>query len=422
MHRRTKRAAVAFAALLLPLIAAACNGSSSSQAQGKSPQHRNTQVGVVTLKSQPVPYTTTLPGRVVAYRTDEIRPQVDGLVRKRVFTEGHEVKAGDILYQLDATKFEAARAAAEAAVQKAQAGVTNAQGKYDRAKKLGNTNAVSAQDVENAHAALLQAQADLASARADLQTAQISLDHATIKAPISGRIGKSTVSDGALVTANQTTALATIRQLDPIYVDMVDSAANLLRFRAMVKAGNLGHHHRKGPPTVTLRLDDGSKYGETGKMDLAEVTVSQSTGTFSLRAVFPNPHRILLPGMFVRATVDLGNTPDAYLVPEQAVSHDSAGDATVFVVGSDSRIATRKLTTDRIYDNNWVVTAGLQKGDRIVVDGLQYISDGTKVSPVEVQIGKDGTVEDVSNAGAAANQPGMSASGEGKASVEKASQ
>lgn len=397
MTRQMQYAAFTLIGALLAL--SACDSSpqqaSAKGDAGKKPQV--VQVGVVNLKSQAVPYTSQLPGRVDAYRTAEIRPQVDGIILKRVFKEGHEVKAGEVLYRLDSTRFEAARDAAQAAVEKAAAGVANAQGKYERTEKLGQSNAVSTQSVDDAHSTLLQAQADLASAKADLQTARINLDNATIRAPISGLIGKSTVSDGALVTANQTTALATIRQLDPIYVDMVDSAANLLRIRGMVKSGDLGHD-RNGPPTVELQLDDGSTYEETGKMDLAEVNVSQSTGTFSLRAEFTNPHRILLPGMFVRATISLGKTPNAYLVPEQAVTHDGAGDATVFVVGADSKIETRKLTTGRIHDNAWVVTAGLKPADRIVVDGLQYISNGTTVSPVDVNVNKDGTVEEVASA------------------------
>ncbi len=405
-------------ALFAPALAG-CDDTSSAQAPGNR-KSQDVPVGVVSLTPQAVPFKTQLPGRVVAFRTAEIRPQVDGLVLKRVFNEGHEVKAGDVLYQLDPTKFEAAKASADAAVQKAQASVTNAQGKYDRAQQLGKSDAVSKQAIDDAHAALLQAQADLASAKADLKTAQINLDDATIKAPIAGLIGKSTVSDGALVTANQTDALATIRQLDPIYVDLVDSSANLLRLRAKFRAGSLGREH-KGPPEVTLQLEDGSKYDQTGKMDLAEVTVSQSTGTFSLRANFPNPHRTLLPGMFVRATVDLGDTPNAYLVPEQAVTHDKDGDAAVYVVDAGNKTATRKLVTDRIYENSWVVTAGLSKGDRVVMDGLQYISDGTSVSPVDVKIGADGSVEEASAAGDGSGKTNDAAGGE-QASEKKTSQ
>lgn len=373
---------------------AACSdseGQDSSSAARQAPAA--VRVGVVTPKKENVPYRHELPGRVVAYETAEIRPQVDGMVMKRVFTEGREVKEGDVLYQLDPMKFEAAKAAAEAAVEKAQASVANAQGKYDRSAQLAKTNAVSEQTVEDANATLRQAQADAAAAKADLQTAQISLDYATIKAPISGLIGKSTVSTGALVTANQTTALATIRRLDPVYVDLVDSSANLLRLRAKVRAGDLGRD-KKGPPPVTLQLEDGSKFDVTGKMNLAEFNVSQSTGTFSLRATFDNPNRTLLPGMFVRATVDLGDTPNAWLAPEQAVSRDSAGDATAYVVDKDDKIATRILSTDRIYENSWVVTAGIEDGDRIVVDGLQYISNGAKVEPVPVTVNPDGTVND----------------------------
>jgi membrane fusion protein (multidrug efflux system) len=378
-------------ALLLPV---GCDSSQKSAETQNKPEA--VPVGVVTMKSGDVPYTSELPGRVSPYATAEIRPQVDGMVKKRVFEEGHEVKANDVLYQLDPTKFEAAKAVADAAVQKAAASVTNAQDKYDRTVTLAKTNAVSQQSLGDAKTALLQAQADMASARANQQTAQINLNDATIRAPIAGLIGKSSVSDGALVTANQTNALATLRQIDPVYVDLVDSSTHLLRIRTKVRSGSLGRNG-KGPPKVTLKLEDGSTYDQTGQMSMADLVVSESTGTFALRATFPNPHRILLPGMFARATIDLGTTPNAFLVPQRAVNRDSSGKATVFVVGAGNKVETRTLTTDRDYNNSWVVTAGLKDGDKVIVDGLQNISNGTVVAPVEAKVDSDGVVKQTIN-------------------------
>jgi membrane fusion protein (multidrug efflux system) len=347
------------------------------------------EVGVVTMHAQSVPFTVALTGRVTASQEAEVRPQVGGVIKAINFREGSQVKAGDVLYEIDDASYKASVAVAQAAVEKANAAVSSAQAKYDRYVKLGSN--VSASDLEDARIALIQAQADAASAGASLAAAQINLDLTKVAAPISGLISRSAVTQGALVTAAQTTALATVRLLDPIFVDLVDTSVNLLRIRSQVESGALQGGGRGQPPAVHLTLEDGSPYGEAGRMTLTDVVVSESTGTFSLRATFPNPHRVLLPGMFVRAQVDLGNNPKAFLVPQRAVTFNAAGDATA-LVASDGKAVLGVLTTDGTVANAWIVTAGIGEGDQVIVDGLQKIAAGSAVKPVEVTLDDNGVV------------------------------
>lgn len=363
------------------------SGGYSRKEEGGQPA----KVGVITLASQPVKLTRELPGRVLASATAEIRPQVDGIVRKQVFKEGSEVKQGDVLYELDKARFEAARDAAAATLMGAEAAEAGAKAKFDRTQQLVNAKTASAQSLDDARTELLQAQANVASAKAALEGARISLNDTIIKAPIPGRIGTSAVSVGSLVTANQTAALATIRQIDPVNVDLVDSSANLLRLRAQSQAGNIGRDE-KGPPKVQLVLEDGSNYSETGTLSLAELVVSQTTGTFSLRSVFANPKRVLRPGMFVRATVLIGNTPNSFLVPQRAVTRNASGQATAFFVSEGNKAQSRVIETGRSVGNDWLVSEGVKEGDQLIVDGLQAISDGVPVSPVEVKIEENGVV------------------------------
>jgi membrane fusion protein (multidrug efflux system) len=384
-----KQALFAGSLIALAAFLAGCDDTTSQPAKVQNP---SVQVGVITLASQSVKLTTELPGRVLASATAEIRPQVDGIVRKQVFKEGSEVKEGDVLYELDAARFEAAHDAAAAMLKGAQAAQAGAQAKFDRTAQLVQSKTASAQSLDDAKAELLQAQASVASAQAAVEIAQISLNDTVIKAPIPGRIGTSSVSVGSLVTANQTGALATIRQVDPVNVDLVDSSANLLRLRAQAQAGTIGRDE-KGPPKVTLVLEDGSAYSETGTLSLAELVVSQTTGSFSLRSIFANPRRLLRPGMFVRATIAVGSTPDSFLVPQRAVTRNGSGKATAFFVSGDSKAETRILTTGRAVGNDWLVTSGVANGDRLIVDGLQAISNGSAVTPVNVEIDKDGVVK-----------------------------
>ncbi len=374
-------------AVLLLALVTACQPSNPSgpPAAGKA------EVGYVTLQPTSVPRTIELPGRVIALATAEIRPQVNGIVRKIAFREGGAVNAGDVLYELEDAKFKAAYAAAAAAVKKAEAATTGAQTAFDRNQKLSESNAVAAQTVDDARSTLLQAEASEEAARADLETARINLENATIRAPIGGVIGVSSVSVGALVTENQTGALATIRQIDPINVDLVDSSANLLRIRDEVDSGRLGRELGK-PPAVMLTLENGKAYGETGTISLTEMVVSETTGTFTLRATFPNSQRVLLPGMFVQASVDLGTLNEAFLVPQRAVTRGDDGIATIYVVSADNKAEAKRITTVGTSDNNWIVTEGASSGDRLIVDGFQKFSAGAEVIPVEATIDDDGVV------------------------------
>jgi len=374
--------------LLVLAILTACQPSSPS---GPPPAGK-VEVGYVTLQPTSVPRTMALPGRVVALATAEIRPQVNGIVRKIAFREGGVVKPDDVLYELDDAKFKAAYAAAAAAVKKTEAATAGARTAFDRNEKLSESNAVAAQTVDDARSTLLQAEASEEAAKADLETASINLENATIRAPIGGIIGVSTVSVGALVTENQTDALATIRQIDPINVDLVDSSANLLRVREEVDSGQLGREPGK-PAAVTLTLENGKAYGTAGTISLTEIVVSETTGTFTLRATFPNSQRVLLPGMFVEASVDLGTLNGAFLVPQRAVTRGDDGVATVYVVSTDNKAEAKRITTTGTSGNSWIVTDGVSAGDRLIVDGFQKFSSGAEVEPVEASIDDDGVVE-----------------------------
>lgn len=393
--------------LVMPLVATVVAGCGNEQQSAGGPprQMGPVEVGVVALQGGPVLRNVELHGRVVARATAQVRPQVDGIIRKVAFQEAKEVSEGDVLYELDDRKFQAALAAAAAALSKAEAATDSAQMAFDRSKKLEATNAVSAQTLDNARSAFLQAKASQEAARADLDAAKINLDNATIRAPIGGMIGVSTVSVGSLVTANQADALATIRQVDPIYVDLVDSSVNLLRIRDEVEAGRLGLDQNT-MPTVVLMLENGRKYAESGKIKLAEMVVSQSSGTFSLRATFPNPKRILLSGMFVRASVELGSVPKAFLVPQRAVQRNASGAATLFVVSQDGKAMEKTITTSGSVNNNWIVIDGVNDGDKLIVDGFQRISNGTAVKPVVAKIDDDGVVRQaISSAAQKAKEP-----------------
>ena len=325
------------------------------------------KVSVVTVKAQSVPVTTELPGRVAAFRVAEVRPQVNGIVLKRLFVEGSEVQAGQQLYQIDPAPYEASYHSAVAAA-------ASARSLAERYKPLAAANAVSKQDYDNAVASDLQAQAALEAAR-------ISLRYTMVLAPISGRIGRSTVTEGALVTANQPAPLATVQQLDHVYVDVTQPSGTLLRLKREAAAGQL--HQEAGRTPVSLRLEDASEYAHLGALQFSEVTVDEGTGSVTMRALFPNPDRILLPGMFVRERIEEGVRLGALLVPQQGVSHNDKGDPTALVVVADNTVARRILKTDRAVGDRWLVSAGLQEGDRVVVEGLQLAQPGTRVQPEE---------------------------------------
>ena len=336
------------------------------------------QVAVTTVKPQRLALTTELPGRVTAALVAEVRPQVGGLVQERRFKEGSEVKAGELLYQIDPATYRASVDNAQATLAKAEATLVSARLKAGRYHELSAIKAVSQQEADDAAASLLQAEADVGAARATLQTQRINLAYTRITAPISGRIGRSTVTPGALVTANQTTAMATVQQLDPIYVDVTQSSGTLLALKRSLENGRL----KSGTAAVRLVLEDGSVYPQAGKLQFSEVTVDQNTSAVTLRAEFPNPRGDLLPGMYAKAVIEEGVIDQAVLVPQPAVSRDSTGKPVAFVVDADGKLAQRALTTERAIGDQWLVGSGLKAGDRLVVEGQQKARPG---QPVEVK-------------------------------------
>ena len=338
---------------------------------------------MVTLQAQRQTLTTELPGRTSAFLSADIRPQVGGIVQKRLFTEGADVKAGQVLYQLDPSTYQAAQASAQAALARNRATAAVAATSAQRNAELVQIDAVSRQVNDQSQAALAQAQADVATAQASLETARINLAFTRIVAPISGRIGTSTVTPGALVTANQTTALATIQQIDPLYVDITQSSAEVLRWKRDLAAGRLV---RSGADAarIQLLLEDGSRYGREGRLQFAGVSVNPTSGAVTLRATVPNPDGLLLPGMYVRAVLEEGVDADAVLVPQQGVVRDPTGRATALVVGADGKLARRPVTLGRAIGNRWLVQSGLAAGDRVVVEGSQKARPGDAPTVVEV--------------------------------------
>lgn len=342
------------------------------------------EVGVVTLHPQAVAMTAELPGRVVASQTAEVRPQVSGIVQQRLFKEGSEVAEGASLYQIDAAPYKAAYDSAVAALRKAEAVVPSAHAKSERYQGLVKQNAVSKQDFDDAVAALAQAKAEVATAKASVETARINLDYTTIKAPIGGRTDRSSLTPGALVTAGQTGLLTTIRTLDPIFIDVIQSSTNLLNLRQAIDSGRL---KVSGPHVaVKLKLENGAIYPLSGKFEFSEANVSTSTGTVTLRAVFPNPQRLLLPGMFARAVVEEGVAPDSFLVPQRAVTRNTKGEAVAMFLDNDDKVEERVLSVTRSVGNNWLVGAGVREGDRVIVEGTQHVRPGQKAAAAEVVV------------------------------------
>ena len=363
-------------ALIASMLLAAC-GKSAPPPPAAPPAM---EVGVVTLQPQTVTLTRELPGRTSPYLVAEVRPQVGGIVKARLFTEGSRVKAGQPLYQLDDAIPRADQETAKASLARAQAALNSARPKAARWEELAKTGNVSKQDNENVMAALRQAEADVVAAQAVLDRGNVILAHARITSPITGRIGKSSVTQGALVTANQDAALATIQQLDPIYVDVTQSSAELLELRKQVAAGKL---ERPRDLPVTILLEDGSRYQHQGRLTFTDVTVDPGTGSFLLRVVVPNPDDLLLPGMYVRAVIGSGTRQDALLVPQQGVARDPKGNTTVMVVGEDGKVAVRPVRVAHTVGDKWLVDDGLRAGDRVIVEGLQKIRPGVPVKAVE---------------------------------------
>jgi membrane fusion protein (multidrug efflux system) len=366
--------------LLVGAMAAAA-GCGRGQGPATGPPAGPVEVGVVTVRAERVVLTTELPGRTAAYLVAEVRPQVNGLIQERTFVEGSSVRKGALLYQIDPAPYQAAYEQAKAALAVAEAAVPPIKLRTERLKELVAVRAVGQQDLDEASAALQKAEAGVASARASAESARINLSYTPLRAPISGRTGKSSVTPGALVTAYQPTPLVTIQQLDPIYVDVTQSSADLLRLRRNLESGALT---RSGPVAnkVKLVLEDGTPYAREGTLQFRDVTVDPTTGSVVLRMVFPNPDAVLLPGMFVRATVEEGVLEQAVLAPQQGVTRDARGNASVFVVDASGKAAVRPIAADRAIGDRWLVTSGLADGDQLIVQGLQRIQPGIPVKAV----------------------------------------
>ncbi|MFH0726394.1 MAG: efflux RND transporter periplasmic adaptor subunit [Pseudomonadota bacterium] len=339
------------------------------------------EVAVIQVKPERVTLTTELSGRTSAYLIAEVRPQVGGILQKRLFTEGSDVKAGQVLYQIDAARYQAAFDSARAALDKAEANLIPVRQKAARYKELVGIKAVSAQDYDDAFAAFKQAEAEIAVKKAAVETARIDLAYTQVAAPISGRIGKSSVTIGALVTAGQSAPLATIQQLDPVYVDVTQSSVEMLRRKRDLAEGRITPDSA-GQATVKLLLEDGTAYPLTGSLKFSDATVEQSTGSVTLRTVFPNPKQLLLPGMYVRTILEEGVVAEAILVPQQGVTRDPSGKAVAMVVGADDKVESRPVQVSRAIGDKWLVSEGLNPGDRLIVEGLQKARPGTLVRVV----------------------------------------
>jgi membrane fusion protein (multidrug efflux system) len=335
------------------------------------------EVGTVTLAPERVVLTAELPGRTAPYMVAEVRPQVSGLLQQRRFEEGADVRAGDVLYEIDPAPYRAAADAAQAALAMAEANLPAARARAERLRGLAAIHAVGEQDVEDAEAAFHRAEASVAASRAALESARINLAWTPIKAPISGRTGRSSVTVGALVTAYQPTPLVTIQQLDPIFVDIQQSSAELLRLRRVLASGALTQEDGSAG-RVQLVLEDGTPYAHAGTLKFQDVTVAPTTGSVTLRMVFPNPEHVLLPGMFVHAIIEEGVDENAILVPQQGVSRDPRGNAVALVLGPDGKVQERTLEIGRALGNRWLVLQGLAAGDQLIVDGLQRVRAGVQ--------------------------------------------
>jgi membrane fusion protein (multidrug efflux system) len=373
IRKRNWIAVVALASALL-----GCSGAKAPASPQGPPE-----VGVITLATRSVGIVDELPGRTVAYRVAEVRPQVSGIVQKRLFAEGSDVRVGEQLYQIDPSSYSAALRSAEAALQRAQANRDKAKLLKDRYGPLRENNLVSQQAYDDAVTGFSAAEADVAAAKAQVESARINVVYCQVLSPIAGRIGRALVTEGALVTSQQSTPLALVQQLDPIYIDITQSSVGMLKLQRALASGDL-QRDEKNEAEVSLTLEDGNEYAERGKLQFAEVSVDPSTGAVVLRALFPNPQRELLPGMFVRAQLTQAMKSEALLVPQRGVTRNQRGDAVVLVVGNDNRVVERMVTTARVIGNDWLIDTGLRAGERVILDGLQKIRPGAEVKPVEI--------------------------------------
>ena len=356
--------------MLLSLTLLACEEGGKGAPGSSGPR----EVVIIKLEPRREVYTTALAGRIASFQVAEVRPQVGGILQQRLFTEGADVKAGQALYQIDPATYEAALDSAQAALMKAEANVTPARLKAERFRELLAIKAVSKQEYDDAQAAFKQAEADVAVNRAAVKTARINLEYTKVRSPISGRIGKSAFT---LVTANQAQALTSVRQLDPVYVDITQSSQDLLRLRAQFTNGELRSAAEEAP--VRLKLENGAMYPHEGRLQFTDVSVDESTGMVSLRALFPNPEHILLPGMYVRAVIAEGVDENALLVPQRALRRDPKGQASVLLVDGGGKVDVRLVDVGRTVGDSWQVLSGLKPGDRVIVEGGQNVRPGMSV-------------------------------------------
>ncbi|KWH40034.1 efflux RND transporter periplasmic adaptor subunit [Burkholderia stagnalis] len=395
---------VATAAVFL----AACGKKESA------PPPQTPEVGVVTVQPQNVAVFTELPGRTNAFLVAQVRARVDGIVLRREFTEGSDVKAGQRLYKIDPAPYIAQLNSAKATLAKAQANLATQNALVSRYKVLVGANAISKQDYDNAVAAQGQAAADVAAGKAAVDTAQINLGYTDVVSPITGRVGISQVTPGAYVQASQATLMSTVQQLDPVYVDLTQSSLDGLKLRQDVQSGKL-KTSGPGAAKVSLILEDGKTYSEPGKLQFSDVTVDQATGSVTIRAIFPNKDRVLLPGMFVRARIEEGVNENAFLVPQIGVTHDQKGQAVALVVGADNKVAPHQLTTAGMQGQDWVVEGGLQAGDRVIVQGIDKVRPGATVKAVPATLAQAPGAVSGAAATAAPAAAGSSAAASGAA-------
>lgn len=365
-------------------------GCKDDAAQGQAAAQRQmppTEIMYVTAKTGDQMLETVLSGRTSAFYEAEVRPQVNGILQKKLFKDGTEVKAGDQLYQIDPAPYQAAIKSAEAAVAQAQAALSKASADAKRSTELLKVNAVSKQSDDAAQAALKSARANLKAAQAQLTNAKINLTYTKVLSPITGRISRSEFTEGALMSAYQVQPLTRVQQLDPIYVDVTQTADDLIRIRRDIASGAL-KTDADGNARVVLKYDDGTTYTHEGRLTFTDVTVNETTGTVNLRAVFPNPDKVLLPGLYVRAQLIEGIRPDSIVLPMQCVMRDAKGDASVYVVGEGNKIEARPVVATRTIGTNWLIDSGLKNGDRVVFQGFQRIRPGAVVTPKEKDLAK----------------------------------
>ncbi|WP_416798412.1 efflux RND transporter periplasmic adaptor subunit [Ciceribacter azotifigens] len=377
--------------LLVTAALAGCNDSGDQKAgAGAGAERPPSPVSVVIMKKAEQPLTTLLPGRAAAFQVAEIRPRVSGIIKEIAFKEGGEVKEGELLYKIEDDTYRAQVAQAEASLSKAEASVPSAEANLARYERLVGSGATQI-EFENAKVTLLQAKADVAEAKAALNSAQINLNLTEIRAPFEGVTSASNFSIGNVVTANQTDALTTLRRLDPIYIELTESSANLLRLKQSIAAGRLNEGSGNDTADIHLTLEDGIEYPHVGKLDMSDMAVSQTTGTYSIRAVFDNPDNMILPGMYVRASVTVGKE-NGYLIPQRAAMRDARGQLIAKFVNAQNTVETRTFSESNVSGNNWLVTEGITDGDKLIVDGFQWIGDGAPVAPVEATVDAKGFV------------------------------